>query len=56
MKLFKILLLSLALAACEVEPIVSQELRDEVIVENAVFKVWYFAVTNYNNVKPSLSI
>ena len=44
MKLFKILLLSLALAACEVEPIVSQELRDEVIVENAVFKVWYSEV------------
>jgi len=44
MKLFKILLLSLALSACEVEPIVSQELRDEVIIENAVFKVWYSEV------------
>ena len=41
MKLFKILLLSFILWGCEAEQIVAQELREEVIVENAVFKVWY---------------
>ena len=41
MKLFKILLLSFVLWGCEPEGIVAQELREEVIVENAVFKVWY---------------
>ena len=41
MKLFKILLLSFILWGCEAESIVAQELRQEVIVENAVFKVWY---------------
>ena len=44
MKLLKILLLTLFLSGCEVEPIVSQELRNEVIIENAVFKVWYSEV------------
>ena len=41
MKLFKILLLSFILWGCEAESIVAQELRQEVIVENAVFRVWY---------------
>ena len=41
MKLFKILLMSLFLFGCEAEQIVAQELREEVIVENQVFKVWY---------------
>ena len=41
MKLFKILLLSFILWGCESESIVAQELREEVIVENQVFKVWY---------------
>ena len=41
MKLFKILLLSFVLWGCEAEQIVAQELREEVIVENQVFKVWY---------------
>jgi len=41
MKLFKILLLSFVLWGCEPEGIVAQELREEVIVENQVFKVWY---------------
>ena len=41
MKLFKILLLSFILWGCEAEQIVAQELRENVIVENAVFKVWY---------------
>ena len=41
MKLFKILLISLFLFGCEAEQIVAQELREEVIVENQVFKVWY---------------
>ena len=41
MKLLKLLFLSFFLLGCEVEPIVAQELRTEVIVENQVFKVWY---------------
>ena len=41
MKLFKILLLSFILWGCESESIVAQDLRENVIVENAVFKVWY---------------
>lgn len=41
MKLFKVLLLALLLSGCEAEQIIAQELREEVIVENAVFKVWY---------------
>ena len=41
MKLFKILLLALLLSGCEAEQIIAQELRQEVIVENQVFKVWY---------------
>ena len=44
MKLLKILLLTLLLSGCEAEPIVAQELRNEVIIENAVFKVWYSEV------------
>jgi len=41
MKIFKILLLSFILWGCEAEGIVAQDLRENVIVENAVFKVWY---------------
>ena len=41
MKLFKILLLSFILWGCEPDGIVAQDLRENVIVENAVFKVWY---------------
>ena len=41
MKLFKILLLSCIMFGCEAEQIVAQDLREEVIVENQVFKVWY---------------
>lgn len=41
MKLFKILLLSFILWGCEPDGIVAQDLRQEVIIENAVFKVWY---------------
>jgi endonuclease G len=41
MKLYKILLLSFILWGCEPQEIIAQELRQEVIVENAVFKVWY---------------
>ena len=44
MKLLKILLLTFFLYGCEVEPIIAQDLRDEVIIENAVFKVWYSEV------------
>ena len=41
MKLFKILLLSFIMFGCEAEQIVAQDLREEVIIENQVFKVWY---------------
>ena len=41
MKLFKILLLSFILWGCEPDGIVAQDLRQEVIIENEVFKVWY---------------
>ena len=40
MKLFKILLMSLFLFGCD-RTNRCQELREEVIVENQVFKVWY---------------
>jgi len=44
MKLFKLLLLVFLLTGCEKEGFSQEppkELREEVIVENAVFKVWY---------------
>jgi len=41
MKLLKLILLTFVLVGCEPAEIVAQDLREEVIVENAVFKVWY---------------
>ena len=44
MKLWKILIISLALYGCEKEGFAQEpqkELRAEVIIENPVFKVWY---------------
>ena len=41
MKLLKLILLAFVLVGCEPAEIVAQDLREEVIVENAVFKVWY---------------
>jgi DNA/RNA endonuclease G (NUC1) len=44
MKLLKLFFLTTFLVGCTAEEIVSQELRNEVIIENAVFKVWYSEV------------
>jgi len=44
MKLLKLFFLTAFLVGCTAEEIVSQELRNEVIIENAVFKVWYSEV------------
>lgn len=44
MKLLKLFFLTAFLVGCTAEEIVSQELREEVIIENAVFKVWYSEV------------
>ena len=44
MKLLKLFFLTAFLVGCTPEEIVSQELRNEVIIENAVFKVWYSEV------------
>ena len=44
MKLWKFILVSLILVSCSTEESFAQEpenLRQEVIVENLVFKVWY---------------
>ena len=48
MKLFKILLVSIYLFGTVIkEQIIPQELREEVIVENQVFKVWYNEVKEH---------
>ena len=44
MKLLKIFFITFFLVGCSTEEIVSQELRNEVIIENDVFKVWYSEV------------
>ena len=44
MKLLKLFFLTFFLVGCAREEIVSQELRNEVIIENEVFKVWYSEV------------
>ena len=44
MKLLKLICLSFLLVGCSAEEIVAQELREEVIIENDVFKVWYSEV------------
>ena len=44
MKLLKLFFLTFFLVGCTIEEIVSQELRNEVIIENEVFKVWYSEV------------
>lgn len=44
MKLLKLIFFTLLLVGCSPEEIVAQELREEVIIENEVFKVWYSEV------------
>jgi len=44
MKLLKLIFFTFLLVGCSPEEIVAQELREEVIIENAVFKVWYSEV------------
>ena len=44
MKLLKLIFLIFLLVGCNSEEIVAQELRNEVIIENNVFKVWYSEV------------
>ena len=44
MKLLKSIFFTLLLVGCSPEEIVAQELREEVIIENEVFKVWYSEV------------
>lgn len=44
MKLLKLIFFAFLLVGCSPEEIVAQELREEVIIENAVFKVWYSEV------------
>ncbi len=44
MKLLKLIFFTFLLVGCSPEEIVAQELREEVIIENEVFKVWYSEV------------
>jgi DNA/RNA endonuclease G (NUC1) len=44
MKLLKLIFLVFLLIGCNTKELVAQELRNEVIIENNVFKVWYSEV------------
>ena len=44
MKLLKLIFFTFLLVGCSPEEIVAQDLREEVIIENEVFKVWYSEV------------